>query len=114
VRRVRQLPVVSRGKTFRLFFSALSRPLPEDDVLFKEVDSVLAEIRRCYKELDKFWMEEISRATEAYEKRRVDETDIKHWKIFCANLKQTLDSWKVRHGFLLVCHALPTDQKFFV
>ena len=35
------------------------RPLPEDQALFREVDSVLADIKHRYSELYKFWTEEI-------------------------------------------------------
>jgi N-formylglutamate amidohydrolase len=71
---------------------------------------VLTEIRRCYTELDKFWTEEISRAFEAFEMRRVDPTDFERWKNFHADLKQTIETWKVQHGYLFLCCALPTDQ----
>ncbi|KAF8486446.1 hypothetical protein DFH94DRAFT_184318 [Russula ochroleuca] len=74
--------------------TVLSRPLPEDDALFSEVDLLLTEIRRCYVELDKFWTEEIYRASEALKMRRVDPTDFERWRNFQANLKQTIDSWK--------------------
>ncbi|KAN0113637.1 hypothetical protein V8E52_007563 [Russula decolorans] len=74
--------------------TALPRPLPEDHALFREVDSVLAEIKQCYTELYKFWTEEISRAMEAFEKRRVNTTDFDRWRNFHANLKQTIESWK--------------------
>ena len=91
-------------------FSALSRPLSEDHALFNEVDSVLTEIRQCYMEMDKFWGEEISRVIKALEMRRVDPTDFKRWKDFHANLEQTIESWKVQHVFLSLCHAVPTGQ----
>jgi predicted ATPase len=74
---------------------ALPRPLPEDNALFSEVDSVLTEIRRCYMEMDRFWTEEISRAIEALRMRRVDPKDFERWKTFQANLTHTIDSWKV-------------------
>ncbi|KAF8486434.1 hypothetical protein DFH94DRAFT_184029 [Russula ochroleuca] len=74
--------------------TALSRPLPEDDALFSEVDLLLTEIRQCYMELDKFWIEEISRASEALKMRRVDPTDLERWKNFHANLRKTIESWK--------------------
>ena len=80
-------------------FSALPRPLPEDHALFREVDSVLTEIKQCYTELYKFWTEEISRAMEAFEKRRVNRTDFERWRNFHANLKQTIESWKVQYDF---------------
>jgi N-formylglutamate amidohydrolase len=53
-------------------------------------------------ELDKFWTEEISRAIEALKMRRVDPADFERWKSFHANLIQTVESWKVQHGFLFL------------
>jgi hypothetical protein len=79
--------------------SAIPRPLPEDDALFKKVDEVLTEIRQCYMELDKFWTEEISRAIEALKMRRVDPADLERWRNFHANLKQITESWKVQCDF---------------
>ncbi|KAF8486437.1 hypothetical protein DFH94DRAFT_184077 [Russula ochroleuca] len=86
----------------------VSRPLSEDQTLFSEVDSVLTEIRQCYMELDMFWTEEIFRAIEALKMRRVDSTDFERWKNFHANLKQTIESWKVHVLFL--CCALLTNE----
>ena len=60
-------------------------------------------------DLDKFWTEEISRAFEALEMRRVDPTDFERWKNFHANLKQTFESWKVKCIFNPVC-AFLTNQ----
>ena len=71
---------------------------------------LLTEIRQCYVEMNKFWTEEISRASEALRKRRVDPTDFERWKNFHADIKQTIESWKVRYSFLFLCRALPTDQ----
>jgi hypothetical protein len=99
---------LQRQNTDKLF-SALPRPLPEDHALFREVDSVLAEIKQCYTELYKFWTEEISRAMEAFEKRRVNTTDFDRWRNFHANLKQTIESWKVQYDVLLPCCAVPTN-----
>ena len=70
---------------------------------------MLTEIKQCYTELYKFWTEEISRAMEAFEKRRVDRTDFERWRNFHANLKQTIESWKVQYDFLLSCCAVPTN-----
>ena len=63
---------------------------------------MLTEITQCYIELDKFWTEEISRAIEALRMHRVDPTDFERWENFHANLKQTIESWKVLHGFFFV------------
>jgi N-formylglutamate amidohydrolase len=54
-------------------------------------------------ELDKFWSEEISRAIEAHKMGRVDPTDLERWKNYHANLKQTIESWKVQYGFIFLC-----------
>jgi len=56
---------------------------------------VLGEISRCYKELDKFWKEEICRADTAFRTRRVDPGDVERWRNFKASLQQTIESWKV-------------------
>jgi hypothetical protein len=63
---------------------------------------VLTEIRQCYKELENFWVEEISRAIEALKTRRVDPTDFERWKDFHASLQQTIESWKVQCSFISV------------
>jgi hypothetical protein len=60
--------------------------------------------------LDEFWTEEISRAIEALKMRRVDPTDFERWKSFHGDLKQTIESWKVRCGSLFLCCALITYQ----
>ena len=78
--------------------------------MFSEVDKLLTEIRQCYMELDKFWTEEISRAIESLKMRRINPTDFERWKTYRAGIKQTIDSWKVRYCFLLLCCAFPTDQ----
>jgi hypothetical protein len=70
---------------------------------------VLTEIKQRYTELYKFWTEEIFRAMEAFEKRRVDRTDIERWRNFHANLKQTIESWKVQCDFYSrAAHHQPT------
>jgi hypothetical protein len=99
----------SRGKILRLRFIALSRPLPEDQALFSELDLVLTDIRRCYMELDRFWTEEIYRAIEALKMRRVDPTDLERWKNFHANPEISIDSWKVKCR-CYSCAALLTNQ----
>ena len=60
---------------------------------------MLTEIKLCYTELYKFWTEEIFRAMEAFENRRVDMTDFERWRTFHANLRQTIESWKVQYEF---------------
>ena len=57
---------------------------------------MLTQIRQYLKALDKFWTNEIYRAHKAFEMRRVDSTDIEHWKGFHASLKQAIECWKVR------------------
>ena len=56
---------------------------------------MLSEISRCYKELDKFWTEEISRAVTALQARRVDPGDVERWRDFKTSLQQTIQSWEV-------------------
>jgi hypothetical protein len=63
----------------------------------------MAEIRRLYEELNKFWREEISHVVEALEKRRVDPSDFKRWNSFRSSIKQTIELWKVRFLPLLLC-----------
>jgi excinuclease UvrABC helicase subunit UvrB len=86
-----------QSRNIETLILALPRPFPEDHALFNEVDSVLAEIRRCYMEMDKFWTEEISRAIEALKMRRVGPTDLERWENFHANLKHAIESWKVQY-----------------
>jgi len=59
------------------------------------VDFVLGEISRCYKELEKFWTEEIGRAVTALQTRYVDPGDVERWRDFKTELQQTIESWKV-------------------
>jgi len=56
---------------------------------------VLREIGRCFKDLDKFWAEEICRAMKALEISYVDPGDVERWRCFKASLEQTIESWKV-------------------
>lgn len=75
--------------------TALSRPLPQDRTLFRELDDlVLTEIGRCYVELDKFWTEEISRTVETLNTRRIHPSDFERWTNTRTNLKQTIEFWK--------------------
>ena len=67
---------------------------------------MLTEIRQCYKELERFWEDEISRAIEALKTRRVDSTDSERWKNFHASLKQTIESWKVQYRFITVLRII--------
>jgi len=63
----------------------------------------MAEIRRLYEELNKFWTEEIYHVAEALKKRRVDQRDFERWNGFHSNLKQTIEVWKVYILPLLLC-----------
>ncbi|KAI0259463.1 hypothetical protein BC834DRAFT_1035892 [Gloeopeniophorella convolvens] len=74
--------------------SVLSRPLPEDSDLFKELDLVLKEIRQCYNDMDKFWVEEIGRVTESLKTRRIDPEDANRWRAFRDSLQRTINCWK--------------------
>ena len=55
----------------------------------------MAEIRRYYEELNKFWTEEIRHVVRALKKGRTDPKDLARWNNFHSSLKQTLGSWKV-------------------
>ena len=63
----------------------------------------MAEIRRFYEELNKFWREEICHVVEALNKRRVDPKDFERWNSFRSSLKQTIEFWKVCFLPLLLC-----------
>ena len=65
---------------------------------------MMAEIRRFYEELNKFWREEICHVIEALKKRRVDSRDIERWNSFRSSLNQTIEAWKVCFlPLLLLC-----------
>jgi hypothetical protein len=64
---------------------------------------VMAEIRRFYKELNKFWREEICYVVEALKKRRIDPRDFERWDSFRSSLKPTIEFWKVYFLSLLLC-----------
>jgi hypothetical protein len=49
----------------------------------------MAEIRRFYEELNKFWREEICCVVEALKK------DLERWNSFRSSLKPTIEFWKV-------------------
>ncbi|KAI0287092.1 hypothetical protein BC826DRAFT_1108726 [Russula brevipes] len=70
--------------------TVLSQPLPQETDLFSEMDIILNEIRRCYIEMDKFWVEELRRVTKAFKDRRVDPEDIDRWKNIKESLTQTI------------------------
>ena len=63
----------------------------------------MAEIRRFYEELNKFWREEIFHVVEALKKRRVDPKDFERWNSFRSSIKQTIEFWKVCFLPLLLC-----------
>ena len=69
----------------------------------------MAEIRRFYEELNKFWREEICCVVEALKKRRVDPRDFERWNSFRSSLKQTIGFWKVCF-FFFYCSAFPADR----
>ena len=55
----------------------------------------MAEIRRFYEELNKFWKDEICHVAEALKKGRIEPGDLERWKNFHSSLKQTIKFWKV-------------------
>ena len=68
------------------------------------MDVILNEIRQCYIEMDKFWVDEVRRVTKAFKDRRIDPKDIDRWKAFQGDLEQTIAHWEVwvslRHNSL--------------
>ncbi|KAI0287090.1 hypothetical protein BC826DRAFT_1189244, partial [Russula brevipes] len=56
--RVRSLRAVWHFDVSIRMSPVLSQPLPQEIKLFSEMDIILNEIRRCYIEMDKFWVEE--------------------------------------------------------
>jgi hypothetical protein len=60
------------------------------------MDIIVDEIRRCYVEMDKFWVDEVRRVTKAFEDRRIDPEDIDRWKASLAGLEKTMAHWEVR------------------
>ena len=83
-------------------YAALSEPLPEDVDLFREMDIVLDQIRQCYIEMDKFWVDEVQHVTKSLKNRRVDPEDIDRWQNFRESLEHSIAYWEVwvslRHG----------------
>jgi hypothetical protein len=73
----------------------LSQPLPEDVKLFKEIDTILNEILKCYIEMDKFWVDEVRRVSRALNRRRLDPEDINRWRDFRESLEQCITDWEV-------------------
>jgi hypothetical protein len=63
----------------------------------------MAEIRRFYEELNKFWREEIFYVVEALKMHRVDPTDFERWNSFCSSLKPTIEFWNVFFLPRLLC-----------
>ena len=51
----------------------------------------MAETRRLYEELNKFWREEICYVVEALKKFRVDQRDFERWNGFRSSLEQTIE-----------------------
>ena len=56
---------------------------------------MMAEIRRFYEELNKFWREEICYVVEALKKCRVNARDLERWNVFLVFLIQIIEFWKV-------------------
>ena len=64
---------------------------------------MMAEIRRFYEELNKFWREEIDHVLDALKNCRVDRKDFERWKNFRSSLNLTIEFWKVSFLPLLLC-----------
>ena len=54
------------------------------------MDIVTDDLRRCYIEMDEFWVDEVQRATEALKNRRVDPEDIERWRNFGRSLEHII------------------------
>ena len=65
----------------------LSQPLHQDIDLFRDMDIVLNEIRRCYIEMIKFWVDEVRHVTKALMSHRIDPEDIYWWRNFGESLE---------------------------
>ena len=70
---------------------------------------MLAEIRRFYEELNKFWIEEIRQVVDALEMGRIDPRDLERWNNFHSSLQQTIEFWKVLFPPSTMHYS--TDQK---
>ena len=81
------------GALLRHISLVLSEPLPEDIRLFREMDVVLDEIRRCYIDLDKFWVDEVQGVTKSLKNRLVNPEDIDRWRSFLESLEHTIVHW---------------------
>jgi len=78
----------------------LSEPLLQDIDLFREMDNVLNDIRRCYIEMSKFWVDEVQHVTKALMNRRVDSGDMYWWKNFRESLEDVIahrEVWASSH-----------------
>jgi hypothetical protein len=97
VRRTGTCPTIRRccDALLRRTFQVLSQPLLEDYNLFKEIDAILNEIQRCYIEMDKFWVDEVRRASRALNSRHLDPEDIDRWRRFREGLDQNITDWEV-------------------
>jgi hypothetical protein len=56
----------------------LSKPLPRDVELFKEMDGILEEVQPSYSKMERLWADEVDRLTKALKDRRLDPRDIDH------------------------------------
>ena len=71
----------------------------------------MAQIRRFYEELNKFWKDEICHIAEALKKGRTDPEDLERWKNFHSSLKQTIMCWKV---CVFPYYAFPNRSKYCI
>ena len=75
------------------------------------MDIITDAIQRCYIEMDKFWVDEVQRATKALKDRNIDPEDIERWRNFRGRSQQT-----GRHGLFLLsivsALTLKSTEKF--
>lgn len=83
------------------------------------MDIVLIQIRQCYTEMDKFWVDEVQRVTKSLKNRRVDPEDIDRWRDFRESLEHSIAHWEVwislHHGLStfssICCREVPQTMK---
>ena len=67
------------------------------------MDIATDEIRGCYIEMDKFWVNEVQRATKALKNRNIDPEDIERWRDFRGSLEHITADWEARIPPVIDC-----------
>jgi len=58
------------------------------------MDIITDAIQRCYIEMDKFWVDEVQRATKALKNRNIDPEDIERWRNFRGSPEHITADWE--------------------